>query len=97
MLVLLVVVKKVSADSFKDVRRSGLIAIKLADGDQLLAVRPVDKGDEIMMSSQSGQAIRFKESDAREMGRAAAGVRGMKLKKGDLIVGAEVIKKRTLL
>lgn len=87
------VAKKVSADSFKDVRRSGLIAIKLADNDELLAVRPVDKGDEVMMSSRSGQAIRFKESDIREMGRNAAGVRGMKLKKGDLIIGAEVIKK----
>ncbi|MFA6476415.1 MAG: DNA gyrase subunit A [Candidatus Paceibacterota bacterium] len=87
------VAKKVSADSFKDVRRSGLISIKLADNDKLLAVRAVDKGDEIMMSSQSGQAIRFKESDLREMGRAAAGVRGMKLKKGDFIIGAEVIKK----
>ncbi len=87
------VAKKVSADSFKDVRRSGLIAIKLADKDELLAVRPVDKGDEVMMSSQLGQAIRFKEADIREMGRNAAGVRGMKLKKGDIIVGAEVIKK----
>lgn len=87
------VAKKVSADSFKDVRRSGLIAIKLADKDELLAVRPVNKGDEVMMSSQLGQAIRFKEADIREMGRAAAGVRGMKLKKGDIIVGAEVIKK----
>ncbi|MFA6254073.1 MAG: DNA gyrase subunit A [Candidatus Paceibacterota bacterium] len=87
------VAKKVSADSFKDVRRSGLIAIKLADGDELLAVRPVDKGDEIMMSSQLGQSIRFKETDIREMGRNAAGVRGMKLKKGDKIVGAEVVKK----
>jgi len=75
------------------VRRSGLIAIKLAEGDELLAVRPVNKGDEVMMSSQLGQAIRFKESDIREMGRAAAGVRGMKLKKGDIIVGAEVVKK----
>jgi len=87
------VAKKVSADSFKDVRRSGLLAIKLADDDELLAVRPVDKGDEIIMSSQLGQAIRFKETDIREMGRAAAGVRGMKLKKGDKVVGAEVVKK----
>ncbi len=87
------VAKKVSADSFKDVRRSGLIAIKLAVGDELLAVHPVNKGDEIMMSSQAGQSIRFKESDIREMGRNAAGVRGMKLKKGDKIVGAEVVKK----
>lgn len=87
------VAKKVSADSFKDVRRSGLLAIKLGAGDELLAVRPVDRGDEIMMSSRSGQAIRFKEADIREMGRAAAGVRGMKLKKGDSLIGAEVIKK----
>lgn len=87
------VAKKVSADSFKDVRRSGLLAIKLGVGDELLAVRPVDRGDEIMMSSRSGQAIRFKEADIREMGRAAAGVRGMKLKKGDSLIGAEVIKK----
>lgn len=87
------VVKKVSADSFKDVRRSGLIAIKLGVNDELLVVQPVDKGDEIIMSSLSGQSIRFKESDIREMGRGAAGVRGMKLKKADKVIGAEVIKK----
>ncbi|MCX6713870.1 MAG: DNA gyrase subunit A [Candidatus Vogelbacteria bacterium] len=89
------VAKKVSASSFRDVRRSGIIAIKLSASDELLAVCPVSKGDEIIMSSQSGQAIRFKESDIREMGRSAAGVRGMKLKKGDLVVSADSIKKDT--
>ncbi|OJI08678.1 MAG: DNA gyrase subunit A [Candidatus Vogelbacteria bacterium CG10_big_fil_rev_8_21_14_0_10_49_38] len=84
--------KKVAADSFRDVRRSGLIAIKLAPSDELLAVLPIDKNDEVLMSSQAGQAIRFKESDLRQMGRTAGGVRGMKLKKDDKIVGAEVIK-----
>lgn len=87
------VVKKVSAESFKDVRRSGLIAIKLSGGDQLLSSLFVEKGDDIMLATARGQAIRFKESDVREMGRAAGGVRGMKLRKGDTIIGADVVKK----
>jgi len=87
------VAKKVSAESFKDVRRSGLIAIKLVDNDLLLAARAIHKGDEIITSSRGSQAIRFKESDIREMGRSAAGVRAMKLKKGDVIIAAEVIGK----
>lgn len=87
------VAKKVSAESFKDVRRSGLIAIKLTDDDLLLAARAIHKGDEMIISSRTGQAIRFKETDIREMGRNAAGVRAMKLKKDDVIIAAEVIKK----
>ncbi|MBI5816863.1 MAG: DNA gyrase subunit A [Candidatus Yonathbacteria bacterium] len=87
------VVKKVSAESFKDVRRSGLIAIKLSGGDQLLSALFVEKGDDIILATAQGQAIRFKESDVREMGRAAGGVRGMKLRKGDSIIGADVVKK----
>ena len=87
------VVKKVSAENFKDVRRSGLIAIKLSGGDQLLSSLFVEKGDDIMLATARGQAIRFKESDVREMGRAAGGVRGMKLRKGDSIIGADVVKK----
>lgn len=86
-------VKKVSADSFKDVRRNGIIAIKLETGDELLAALFTEKGDDIILTTAKGQAIRFKESDAREMGRSAGGVRGMKLRKGDFIVGADVVKK----
>ncbi len=85
--------KKVSADSFKDVRRSGLIAIKLADGDQLMAARFVEGGDTVILATGLGQSIRFKESDIREMGRTAGGVRAMKLKKGDEIVGTDIVKK----
>jgi DNA gyrase subunit A len=84
-------VKKVSADSFKDVRRSGIIAIKLEAGDLLLSVSAVEKGDQVILTAQSGQSICFKESDVREMGRAAGGVRAIKLKKGDLVVGADKI------
>lgn len=87
------VVKKVSAESFKDVRRSGLIAIKLGAGDHLLSSLFAEKGDDIILATAYGQAVRFKESDVREMGRAAGGVRGMKLRKGDSIIGADIVKK----
>src|SRR3989339_1124131 len=87
------VAKKVDAASFHDVRRSGLIAIKLQKGDELIAALLVEKGDEIFLSTAKGQSIRFKESDIRAMGRAAGGVRGMKLGAGDYIVGADVIPK----
>ncbi|MDO8492934.1 MAG: DNA gyrase subunit A [bacterium] len=85
--------KKVSGDSFKDVRRSGLIAIKLGEGDNLMAARFVESGDSVILATNQGQSIRFKESDIREMGRTAGGVRAMKLKKGDEIVGTDVIRK----
>lgn len=87
------VAKKVAAESFQDVRRSGIIAIKLADTDELIAVAFVDKGDDIFVATHKGQSIRFKEANVREMGRAAAGVIGMKLVKGDFIIGAGVVKK----
>lgn len=87
------VVKKCDATAFHDVRRSGLIAQKLQKGDQLIAALLVEKGDEIFLSTAKGQSIRFKESDVRPMGRAAGGVRGMKLGAGDTIVGADVIPK----
>lgn len=86
-------IKKCSAESFKDVRKTGIIAIKLEAGDELLAALFTEKGDDIILTTAKGQAIRFKESDAREMGRAAGGVRGMKLGKGDFIVGADVVGK----
>lgn len=86
-------IKKCSAESFKDVRKTGIIAIKLEKGDELLAAIFTEKGDDIILTTAKGQAIRFKESDAREMGRAAGGVRGMKLGKGDFIVGADVVRK----
>ncbi len=86
-------VKKCSAESFKDVRRNGIISIKLEKGDELLAALFTEKGDNVILTTARGQAIRFKESDAREMGRAAGGVRGMKLRKGDFIVGADVVQK----
>jgi len=87
------VAKKVDATAFHDVRRSGLIAMKLQKGDELIAALLVEKGDEIFLSTAKGQSIRFKEGDIRAMGRGAGGVRGMKLGAGDTLVGADVIKK----
>lgn len=87
------VAKKSDAASFKDVRRSGLIAITLKDDDSLIAAKFAGKGDEISLVTLHGQAIRFKESDVRQMGRTAAGVSGMKLGKNDVIVSADVFKK----
>ena len=87
------VAKKVDAKSFDEVRRNGLIAITLNDDDSLIFAQFVEKGDEVVLMTAKGQAIRFKESDIREMGRNAAGVRGMKIGKGDRIVAAGVVKK----
>lgn len=85
--------KKMSYDQFKDVRRSGLIAIKLDPKDSLQGALLTEKGDSVMLATKKGQAIRFKESDIREMGRTAGGVRAMKLGKGDEVIGFGVVKK----
>lgn len=87
------VAKKVDAGSFKDVRRSGLIAIKLDKGDELQAVLPITKGDDVCLATTMGQSIRFKESDVRQMGRSAGGVRAIKLSKGDVVIGVDRIPK----
>ncbi|OGI60565.1 DNA gyrase subunit A [Candidatus Nomurabacteria bacterium RIFCSPHIGHO2_01_FULL_37_25] len=85
--------KKMSSVSFKDVRRSGIIAIRLDKGDELISALMVEKGDEVMIATADGQSIRFKESDVREMGRTAGGVTGIKLKKSDEVIGVDVVKK----
>ena len=85
--------KKVDAKSFHDVRRSGIIAIKLAPKDSLQSVAFVEKGDTVMVAPSRGQSIRFKESDIRAMGRAAGGVRAVRLSKSDAVIGADVVKK----
>lgn len=84
--------KKMSSESFKDVRRSGIIAIRLDKDDQLVSALSVEKGDEVMIATAEGQSIRFKESDVREMGRTAGGVTGIRLGKNDEVIGVDVIK-----
>ncbi len=85
--------KKSSAKHFHDVRRSGLIAITLDSGDELMSASFVSKGDDVVIATKDGQSIRFKESDVREMGRNAAGVRVIKLGKSDEVISADVVSK----
>ncbi len=84
-------IKKVAIADFKNVRRSGLIAIKLNDGDNLKWVKPSGGKDEVILITEMGQSIRFKESDFRGMGRVAAGVKGIRLKGKDAIVGMDIL------
>jgi DNA gyrase subunit A len=70
-----------------------LIAIKLEEGDELLATMFAEKGDDVVLVTANGQSVRFKESDAREMGRVAMGVKAITLKKGDSLVCADIVKK----
>src|SRR4029077_9512727 len=73
-------------------KADGIIAIKMRDGDELVAVRHVSKGDDILLVSRNGQAIRFSEADARAMGRATEGVRGMLLRGDDKVIAAEIAR-----
>jgi len=84
-------IKKTALEDFANVRRSGLIAIKLKPDDNLEWVKPSAGTDEIMIATKQGQAIRFKEKDVREMGRTASGVRGMRLKSGDEVIGMDIV------
>lgn len=85
------VIKKTAIEDFSNVRRSGLIAIKLKDGDNLEWVRATNGKQEISLIASNGQSIRFEEEDVRPMGRSASGVRGIKLKNGAVVVGMGII------
>lgn len=87
------VVKKTPMKDFMKVRRSGLIAIRLEEKDTLGWVRPTLGDDEIILTTLKGQSIRFSEKDVRSMGRTAAGVRGIRLRQGDEVVGMNVTQK----
>lgn len=86
------VVKKTSISDYQNVRQSGLIAINLDDNDELKWVAPTNGDNEIVISTKKGQAIRFSEKDARPMGRATRGVRGIKLRPGDNVIGMSVVE-----
>lgn len=85
------IIKKVGREAFGQVRRSGMVAIKLKKDDELKWVETSSGSDDIMLITSDGSAIRFKEKDIRPMGRSAAGVIGMRLDQGAKIVGAEVV------
>jgi|AntRauTorcE11897_2_1112592.scaffolds.fasta_scaffold00756_1 DNA gyrase subunit A len=89
------VVKKTLFDQYKNVRSSGLIAINLDKGDELRWIRMTDGSDEVVISTQAGQAIRFHEKDVRAMGRTARGVRGIRLRKDDKVIGMDIVEENS--
>ena len=89
------VVKKTPFEQYKNVRSSGLIAINLDDGDELKWIRMTDGNNEVVISTSQGQAIRFHEKDARPMGRVSRGVRGIRLRTGDQVIGMDIVEENT--
>lgn len=85
-------IKKTCLDAFSNPRRAGIVAISLESGDELIAATLTDGKHEVFLASRQGKALRFKESDVRDMGRTAKGVRAIKLRKNDAVVGMEIVK-----
>lgn len=86
------VVKKTPYDQYKNVRGSGIIAIKLDSGDELRFIRFTSGQNEVVITTANGQAMRFSENDVRPMGRNSRGVRGIRLRPEDKVVGMDVVK-----
>jgi DNA gyrase subunit A len=85
------VIKKTSLSAFSNPRRAGIIAINLAEGDELIAAGRSSGRDDVLLATRGGKAIRFNESDARAMGRTAGGVRGIALSVEDEVIGMEIL------
>jgi len=88
------IVKKTPLGDFENIRKTGLIAISLKKADELRQVQKTTGQDDLILVTRKGQSIRFKEKDIRAMGRQASGIRGIRLKKGDEIIGMEVIEQK---
>jgi DNA gyrase subunit A len=91
------IIKKTRLSDFSNPNSRGIIAMKIEDGDELIAVKLTSGRDNIFLASHEGMAIRFPESDVRDMGRAAYGVYAMDLDKGDYIVGMEIVGDKELM
>jgi DNA gyrase subunit A len=86
------VIKKTPFEQYQNVRSSGLIAINLDDGDELKWIRMTSGENEVVISTSQGQAIRFHEKGARPMGRVSRGVRGIRLRPGDQVIGMDIVE-----
>ncbi len=86
------VIKRVKADAFKNIRKAGLIAIGLKENDRLASVVKTNGDKELIVVTKQGMSIRFSENDCRNMGRTAGGVRGIKLRNDDIVVGMEAVE-----
>ena len=84
-------IKKTPLKDYANIRTNGLIAIKLDDGDELKWIQKTTGEHDVIVSTSAGQAIRFSEKDARPMGRAARGVRGVRLRSNDRVVGMDIV------
>jgi DNA gyrase subunit A len=84
------IVKKTRFDSYDSARKDGIIALKLFPGDEMIRARLTNGGEELLLITEQGQAIKFNEKDCRPMGRTAAGVKGITLNKGDMVLTMEV-------
>jgi DNA gyrase subunit A len=91
------VVKKTTLSAYGNVRTVGLNAININEGDELIDVQITSGEDEIILASKGGKAIRFKEQDARQLGRATAGVRGLRLRGDDIVIGMVVVRPESTL
>lgn len=85
------IVKKSELDEYKNIRQSGLTAIKIIDGDEVLSVKITDGNKDVLLCSSSGKIIRFAETDARPLGRVSQGVKGIELNDDEKIIGMEII------
>ena len=83
-------IKKTEAENFTNIRKNGIIAISLKDGDKLISVRQIDKEEELIISTKKGMTIQFNSKDLRSMGRIAQGVRAIKLAEGDEVVSMNI-------
>lgn len=86
------VIKRVALSAFRNVRKNGLIALDLAEDDELSWVRLTSGSDDLLVATRFGKVIRFHEADVREMGRQARGVRAIRLAEGDVVVGMSVLR-----
>ncbi len=90
-------IKKTDAENFTNIRRNGIIAISLREGDKLISVRQIEKDEELIISTQNGMTIQFNTKDVRTMGRTAVGVRAIKLDKDDEVVSMNIKGEETYL
>ena len=90
------VIKRVALSAFRNVRKNGLIALDLAEDDELSWVRLTGGSDDLLVATRFGKVIRFHETDVREMGRQARGVRAIRLAEGDVVVGMSVLRENGL-
>ena len=90
------VIKRVALSAFRNVRKNGLIALDLAEDDELSWVRLTSGSDDLLVATRFGKVIRFHEADVREMGRQARGVRAIRLAEGDVVVGMSVLRENGL-